>query len=123
MKQFIQVMKALSDPSRIAVLKILERGELCVCEIQHLLELAQPTVSKHMKILEEAGLVKRRRQGTWILYSLADDEESIYAQTMLAQLKGWLKDDSAVQKMTQALPDAAALRCAKKIDRTNNNAR
>ena len=110
MKQFIQVMKALSDPNRVAVLKILEQGELCVCEIQHLLELAQPTVSKHMKILEEAGLVNRRRQGAWILYSLADGEESVYAQTMLTQLKGWLHNDSTVQRMTEELPNALTLR-------------
>jgi ArsR family transcriptional regulator len=114
MKQFIQVMKALSDPNRVAVLKILEQGELCVCEIQHLLELAQPTVSKHMKILEEAGLVKRRRQGTWIMYSLAGGEESVYTQTMLAELKNWLQDDPTVQHMTKELPNAATLRSTKK---------
>ncbi|WP_339135315.1 MAG: metalloregulator ArsR/SmtB family transcription factor [Candidatus Electrothrix sp. GW3-4] len=113
MRQFIQAMKALSDPSRVAVLKILEQGELCVCEIQHLLGLAQPTVSKHMKILEEAGLVKRRREGTWILYSLSAGEESPYAQTMLTQLKDWLQDDPGVRKMIQLLPEAAALRSNK----------
>lgn len=113
MKQLILVMKALSDPNRVAVLKILEQGELCVCEIQYLLELAQPTVSKHMKILEEAGLVRRRREGTWILYSLSRGEESVYARTMLDQLQGWLKNDPAVQKMRQGLPYAAALRCKK----------
>ncbi|MCI5148265.1 MAG: ArsR family transcriptional regulator [Candidatus Electrothrix sp. MAN1_4] len=114
MKQLIQVMKALSDPNRVAVLKILEQGELCVCEIQHLLSLAQPTVSKHMKLLEEAGLVKRRREGTWILYSLADKEESIYAWTMLVQLKDWLQDDPSVQEMIQLLPEAATLRSGEK---------
>ena len=67
-----------------------------------------------MKILEEAGLVKRRRQGTWILYSLADGEPSVYAKTMLMQLKGWLKDDPAVRRMAEALPDAATLRSEKK---------
>ncbi|MCI5131982.1 MAG: ArsR family transcriptional regulator [Candidatus Electrothrix sp. EH2] len=110
MKQFIHIMKALSDPNRVAVLKVLEQDELCVCEIQHLLGLAQPTVSKHMKILEQAGLVNRRRQGTWILYRLSDGEESVYARTMLEQLKGWLGNDPAVRKMRQALPEAAALR-------------
>ena len=113
MRQFTQVMKALSDPSRVAVLKILEQGELCACEIQYLLELAQPTVSKHLKILEESGLVKRRRQGTWMLYSLSAGEESVYARTMLEQLRDWLGNDPTVQKMTQALPEAASLRSDK----------
>lgn len=114
MKQFIRVMKALSDPNRVAVLKILEQGELCVCEIRHLLDLAQPTVSKHMKILEEAGLVNRKRQGAWILYSLSDGEESPYARTMLAQLKDWLKDEPAVHNMMRKLPEAATLRSGEK---------
>ncbi|WP_446010694.1 ArsR/SmtB family transcription factor [Candidatus Electrothrix sp.] len=113
MKQLIQAMKALSDPNRLAVLKILEQGELCVCEIQYLLELAQPTVSKHMKMLEEAGLVNRRRQGTWILYSLANGKESVYAEAMLAHLKGWLQDDPLVQQMEKELPNASALRSNK----------
>ncbi len=103
-------MKALSDPNRVRVLKLLERGELCVCEIQNLLGLAQSTVSKHMKLLEDAGLVERNREGTWILYSLADGRESPYAKGMLAQLRNWLDDDGELQKMITALPDAAVLR-------------
>ena len=110
MKQFIRTMKALSDPNRVRVLKLLERGELCVCEIQNLLGLAQSTVSKHMKLLEDAGLVERKREGTWILYSLAEESESPYAPTMLAQLRNWLDDDAELQKMITALPDAAVLR-------------
>ena len=103
-------MKALSDPNRVRVLKILERGELCVCEIQNLLGLAQSTVSKHMKLLEDAGLVERNRQGTWIIYSLAEDSDSPYALPMLDQLRHWLDDDAELQKMITALPDAAVLR-------------
>ena len=57
MKEFIKVMKALSDPNRVKLLKILQERALCVCEIQKVLGLAQPTVSSHMKILEDAGLV------------------------------------------------------------------
>lgn len=56
-------MKALSDPNRVRVLKILQLGELCVCEIQKVLALAQSTISKHMKILEDAGLVEKKPAG------------------------------------------------------------
>jgi ArsR family transcriptional regulator len=113
MKQFIRVMKALSDPNRVRVLKLLQQGELCVCEIQNLLGLAQSTVSKHMKLLEDAGLVERRRQGTWILYSLADGSESIYAETLLIELRSWLDDDAELKKMIVSLPNAAVLRMPK----------
>jgi len=57
MKSFIKVMKALSDPSRVRIIKMLQRKTMCVCEMQAALEVAQPTVSNHLKVLEEAGLV------------------------------------------------------------------
>ncbi len=110
MKQFVQTMKALSDPNRVRVLKLLQTKELCVCEIQAVLGLAQSTVSKHMKLLEDTGLVKRRRQGTWILYSLANNSESVYAATMLTELRHWLDDDKKLLQMLKALPEAANLR-------------
>ncbi len=103
-------MKALSDPNRVRVLKLLKGKELCVCEIQAVLDLAQSTVSKHMKLLEDAGLVDRSRQGTWIIYSLADGSESVYAQTMLLEIQHWLDDDQELKRMYAAMPDAMVLR-------------
>lgn len=110
MKLFIRVMKALSDPNRVRVLKVLQAGELCVCEIQEVLGLAQSTVSKHMKILEDAGLVEKNRQGTWMIYRLADGSESSFAKAMLIGLQDWLDDDHEVERMRKALPAAAVLR-------------
>ncbi len=119
MKAFIKVMKALSDPSRVRVLKLLENKELCVCEIQNVLGLAQSTTSKHMKLLEDAGLVERSRQGTWIIYSLADGCESAYAMTMLSELRNWLNDDKELSNMHAALPDAMVMRSCGSTDQVN----
>jgi ArsR family transcriptional regulator len=114
MDDFIRIMKALSDPNRVRILKLLKDGELCVCEIQDLLGLAQSTVSSHMKQLEKAGLVLRRRQGTWILYRLAGDAAATYAKTILAHLTAWLEDDPELIAMRRRLPEAARLRgCGK----------
>jgi ArsR family transcriptional regulator len=110
MKSFIRVMKSLSDPNRVRVLKLLQEGELCVCEIQKVLGLAQSTVSKHMKLLEDADLVNRKRQGTWILYSLADGSDNEYAKTILTELHHWLDDDQKLDRMRKELPAAAVLR-------------
>ena len=110
MKKYVRVMKALSDPNRVRVLKILEGGPLCVCEIQEVLKLAQPTVSIHMKILEDAGLVQKERQGTWMIYSHADGDDSVYAKTMLAALRDWLNDDIELQRMIEVLPTASCRR-------------
>ncbi len=99
MKSFIRIMKALSDPNRVRVLKLLQKKELCVCEIQEFLQLAQSTVSRHMKTLEDAGLVERERRGTWIIYHLADTRNSAYGTEILALLNGWLDNDKELQQM------------------------
>lgn len=104
MKQFIRVMKALSDPNRVRVIKMLGSKQLCVCELRDLIGLAQSTVSKHMKVLEEAGLVDYHKEGSWIIYRLTKGEESDYARVMLKNLEGWLSDDPQLQEMMARLP-------------------
>ena len=79
MKEFIKVMKALRDPNRVKIVKMLQHGELCVCEIQELLGTSQPTASKHLKILEAAGILNSRKDGLWVYYRLADGSRSPYA--------------------------------------------
>ena len=101
MKQFIKVMKALSDPNRVRLLKILQRRTLCVCEIRAALGIAQPTVSKHLKILEDAGLVGREKKGLWVNYSLTDGSRSPYAATMLGNLRHWLADDPGIRDLIE----------------------
>lgn len=103
MKQFIRIMKALSDPNRVRLIKILGRQKLCVCELQDLIGLAQSTVSKHMKVLEEAGLVDFHKEGSWIIYRLTAGEESDYARVMLENLEDWLNDDPQLREMMARL--------------------
>lgn len=92
MKEFIRVMKALSKPNRVKILKILQKGPLCVCDIRSALGIAQPTVSNHLKVLEEAGLVASRKDGLWVHYRLSDGGSSPYAASLLGQLRHWLED-------------------------------
>jgi len=96
-------MKALSDPNRVRLIKLLGCKELCVCELQDLIGLAQSTVSKHLKVLEEAGLVDYRKEGSWFIYRLSDGEESEYAAVMLKNLQGWLDEEPQLQKMMTRL--------------------
>ncbi len=99
MKDFIKVMKALSDPNRVKLLKMLQRRERCVCEIQAALGIAQPTVSKHLKVLEGAGLVGRKKEGLWVNYHLSDGGSSPYAASLLGNLRHWLEDDAQVREL------------------------
>lgn len=105
MKEFIKVMKAVSDPARIKILKMLQRKMMCVCEIQEALGTAQSSASKHLKILEEAGLIMYNKDGLWVNYSLADGSQSPYAANMLGNLKHWLEDDEEVRLLIDRLPD------------------
>ncbi len=77
---------------------------MCVCEIQGALELAQPTISKHLKILEEAGLVDYRKDGLWVNYYLSDGKNSPYVASLLGNLRHWLEDDSKIGDIIEKLP-------------------
>jgi ArsR family transcriptional regulator len=104
MKDFIKVMKALSDPNRVKILKMLQHQVMCVCELQAALQLAQPTVSSHLKLLEEAGLVHSRKEGLWVNYHLAEGTANPYAAGLLERLTGWLDDDPEVSRLLARLP-------------------
>ena len=97
-------MKALSDPNRVKILKLLQQKTLCVCELQHALGLSQPNVSKHLKILEESGLVEFQKDGLWVNYYLADGRGSPYAASLLGNLKHWLDDDPEVADLLEKVP-------------------
>jgi len=101
LKIYLKVMKALSDRTRVKIIKMLQARELCVCELQAALELAQPSVSKHLKVLEEAGLVESRKEGLWVNYRLPATAESIYAGHLQATLREWLNDDQDIRKIVQ----------------------
>ena len=74
MNELVTIFKALSDETRLRVIKLLERGELCVCDITAALDMVQPKVSFHLSALKEAGIIKDRKQGKWIHYSLNEND-------------------------------------------------
>ena len=104
MKTFNKVMKALSDPNRIKIIKLLQQKKMCVCEIQEALRITQPSVSKHLKILEEAGVVDYSKDGLWVDYYLANGDSSPYVATMIGNLKHWLNDDPAIAELIEKAP-------------------
>jgi ArsR family transcriptional regulator, arsenate/arsenite/antimonite-responsive transcriptional repressor len=66
--------RALSEPARVAIVnRLASCGESCVCDLVDVLGLAQPTVSHHLRILREAGLIDQERRGTWIYYHLVPE--------------------------------------------------
>ena len=69
-----KLFKALGDKTRLRMIYLLRTKELCVCEIMAALDLTQPTASHHLGILENAGIVKDRKEGKWVFYSIAEKE-------------------------------------------------
>jgi len=96
MRDFERALKAAGDPTRTRILKMLEGGGLCVCQVQAVLGLAPSTVSKHLAILKVAGLVEDQRDGKWIQYSLTTEDQNPYVKAVLAMLRGPLDRDPAV---------------------------
>ncbi|MGE4279629.1 MAG: ArsR/SmtB family transcription factor [Magnetospirillum sp.] len=88
--------KAVADPTRIRILKLLQSGELCVCQLTTVLGLAPATVSKHLSVLKGAGLVQSRRDGKWVYYRLADKDFSPYARRFLDLMAASLDDDRTI---------------------------
>ncbi|MBW2616707.1 MAG: winged helix-turn-helix transcriptional regulator [Deltaproteobacteria bacterium] len=104
MKDFIKVMKALSDPNRVKIIKMLQHKTMCVCELQSALQVAQPTVSKHLKILEDAGLLRFNKDGQWVNYYLSDGRNSPYAASLLGNLRHWLENEAEISDLKDRLP-------------------
>ena len=84
MKKLSSVFKALSDETRLRIIKLLENGELCVCHIVAAVDMSQSRISFHLKILKEAGLVKDRREGRWTHYRL--DESDLFKRLLFLSI-------------------------------------
>lgn len=97
MNVFVEVLKAASDPTRMRILMSLSSGELCVCRITALLNLAPSTISKHMSILKHARLVNSRKDGKWIFYKLNLSDNTGQGLKILSLLKSSLLNDDLIK--------------------------
>ncbi len=112
MREFLNITKALGDENRVRALMAVAGGELCVCQLIELLGLAPSTVSKHMAILHQAGLVATRKDGRWIYYRLPDEPHDPCVRTALAMAGECLARDGRIRD------DAQRLKCIRRMSRT-----
>ena len=105
MKDFIKVTKALSDSNRVKIIKMLQQMAMFVSEIQAALGVSQSVVSKHLKVLEGAGLVSFHKEGTWVRYRVANGTSSPYAASILGNLKHWLENAPEITELEAKLQD------------------
>ena len=117
LEQFEHVGRAIADPSRLRILKMLEPEELCVCQITVVLGLAPATVSKHLSVLKAAGLIAQRKAGRWVYYRLAGRSTNPYVPAVLALVKGVLDEDETIvldrQKLAKIKEVSVEVLCAK----------
>ncbi len=107
---FELVTKAAADPNRVRILRLLETGELCVCQITAVMDLAPATVSKHLSLLKAAGLVLQRKEGRWVYYRLADRAINPFALAMLEMVRSaLLTDDPALKRDHDRLSRVTAI--------------
>jgi len=106
LRDVLNITKALADENRARVLLFLRAGELCVCQIVEMLGLAPSTVSKHLNILHQAGLVESRKEGRWVYYRLPGREAAACVRGVIRWLLVSLGDDRRIAqdaKMVKAV--------------------
>lgn len=104
--ELIQLIKALGDDTRIRILNLLRRGELCVCEIEYILGLTQSNASRHLTKLSLAGLIKSEKKAQWVYYGL--NEKVLMKYPFLEQL--FNEEFDKVEKLSEDLEKFKAFR-------------
>ena len=110
MRDFMYITKALADSTRVRILMALRDGELCVCQITELFGMAPSTVSKHLSVLFQAGLVQSRKADRWVYYRLPGREADATVRAAL----GWVT--KANEKQPQISADTKQIKLIQKTD-------
>lgn len=93
-----KIFKALSDKNRLRILKALQSKVLCVCEIRELLQLANSTVSQHLKILRESDFIIEQKDGRWVNYQINPKPADARITSILSRLDFWINDNVLIIK-------------------------
>lgn len=108
MRATLRVTKALADLQRVRILMMLQPGELCVCQIVEVLRLAPSTISKHLSILDAAGLVDSRKEGRWMYYRLPEGLAGAVVRPVTMWLADTLKNDETIERDVKKLRTVVA---------------
>ena len=109
MKKIANIFKALSDDTRLRVVKLLQERELCVCELMQVLDMSQPRISRHMSVLKNAGLLEDRREGKWVHYSLRKETPEKEIKILLDSMVVIANDDTVFKADQKKLKKAVKL--------------
>ncbi|MCK5198138.1 MAG: winged helix-turn-helix transcriptional regulator [Spirochaetales bacterium] len=93
MEKVIQKFKAMGDENRFRILMLLLRRPLCVCELLEVLDIKGGTLSAHLKVLKNAGLINQKKDGRWIVYSISSEKNKVF----LNEIEKGLEDNKRIQ--------------------------
>lgn len=103
MKNLVRALRAMADEPRMTILSVLSiRGAVCVSHLQEAMKTPQPTVSRYLSILRNAGLLESERRGQWVYYNLSDDDGSLIME-MIHRASDQLKDTSKIRRIMERL--------------------
>lgn len=104
MQTLEKILKACAGGNRIRILRILQKKKMCVCEIAYVLGITQPSVSRHLKKLKDAGLIESEQDGFWTNYYLKPGSE--YQKVLLSHIKEWMNSDEVIKKDLEKMETA-----------------
>jgi ArsR family transcriptional regulator len=106
MRDFAKLFKALSDETRIRILKVLLERECCVCEVMQALDVSQSRASRNLGILQDAGFVRSRRDGLWIVYSIDEQRMNSHTAPLIGLLRNSLVNEKILLQDRERLSQA-----------------
>jgi len=106
MRDVVRLFKALSDETRIRILKVLMQRECCVCEVMQALDISQSRASRNLSTLEDAGFIKSRREGLWIIYSINEQAANSHVASLIKLLRGSLVNEEIILQDKERLSHA-----------------
>jgi ArsR family transcriptional regulator, arsenate/arsenite/antimonite-responsive transcriptional repressor len=109
MKELVLTAKALADPTRVRILMALREDELCVCELCDALAVTQSTLSTHLQVIRDAGLISSRKQGKWMYYAIAPSASRL-VDSLVKFFSGSLKANATLRRDEKKLNQRLSLR-------------
>ncbi len=109
MKEITGLLKVLSDESRLRALNLILERECCVCEVMQAMEVSQSKASRMLRMLYDVGLLKLRREGRWVLYSIDNNQVQGHVASILAGISHFLKDNPVISGDLKRLARAERL--------------
>jgi ArsR family transcriptional regulator, arsenate/arsenite/antimonite-responsive transcriptional repressor len=109
MRELTYLGQAIADPTRVRILAALRRGELCVCELADGLEISQSTLSGHLQVLRQTGVVVTRKEGRWIYYSV-DDRKAALIDAIFSHVEAHIGSDPRLRRDSKRIAQRLAIR-------------